>query len=413
MGIKAANQTVLERLTEGRPTLVDCLPAAQALGLTGRTVLHAGPPLQWDRACATMQAAVLCAVRYEGWAPDDRRARELVERGEVTIGPCHHRAAVGPMTGLITPSMPVFVVENRAYGNRAHVTINEGLGKVLRFGANDESVIERLRWLQREAGPLLGAAIRLAGGIDLRAVMAQALRMGDEMHQRNVAASSLLARKLMGPVARVSAPPEAVARVAEFMAENDQFFLNLAMAAGKAMADPCLGTADSTAVAAMARNGTDFGIRVAGLGDRWFTAPVEMPAGLYFPGYGPEDANPDIGDSAIVETMGLGAFAMAGSPSVVRFVGAGGAKDAVRATEEMSEICLGEHPHFRIPYLDERGTPVGIDLRKVVETGITPLINTGIAGKVPGTGQIGAGVARAPLACFHQALEAFAARPRT
>jgi hypothetical protein len=404
---------VLERLTEGRPTLVDCLPASQALGLAGRTVLHAGPPLLWDRACATMQAAVLCAVRYEGWAPDDARAREMVERGEVAIGPCHHRAAVGPMTGLITPSMPVFVVENRAHGNRAHVTINEGLGKVLRFGANDESVIERLRWLQQEAGPLLGAAIRLAGGIDLRAVMAQALRMGDEMHQRNVAASSLLARKLMGPLARVAAPVEAIARVAEFMAENDQFFLNLAMAAGKAMAEPCLGVADSTVVAAMARNGTEFGIRVAGLGDRWFTAAVEMPAGLYFPGYGPEDANPDIGDSAIVETMGLGAFAMAGSPSVVRFVGAGGAKDAVRATEEMSEICVGEHPHFRIPYLDERGTPVGIDIRKVVETGITPLVNTGIAGKVPGTGQIGAGVARAPLACFHQALEAFAGRTRT
>jgi hypothetical protein len=359
-----------------------------------------------------MQAAILCAVRYEGWAPDDDRARELVARGEVAIGPCHRRGAVGPMTGLITPSMPVFVVENRAHGNRAHVTINEGLGKVLRFGANDASVVERLRWLQEEAGPILGAAIRETGGIDLRAIMAQALRMGDEMHQRNVAASALLARKLMGPLARASASPEAIARVAEFIAANDQFFLNVVMAAGKAMTDPCSGEPDSTLVVAMARNGTDFGIRVAGLGDRWFTAPVEMPKGLYFPGYGPQDANPDIGDSAIVETIGLGGFAMAGSPSVVRFVGAGGAKDAIRATEEMAEICLGEHPHFRIPALDERGTPVGIDIRKVVETGIAPLINTGIAGKIPGTGQIGAGVARAPLACFEQALEAFA-RNRT
>jgi hypothetical protein len=409
MSIKTANQMALQRLTGAQPVLVDCLPAGQAMGLAGRTVLHAGPPLRWDRACSTMQAAVLCAVRYEGWAPDDAAALDLVRRGEIRLVPCHHLGAVGPMTGIITPSMPVLVVENRAHGNRAYVTINEGLGKVLRFGANDDSVVERLRWLQREAGPILGAAIRASGGIDLRVLMAQALRMGDEMHQRNVAASCLLARALMAPLARVNTEPRAVARTADFIAGNDQFFLNVAMAAGKAGTDPCLGLADSTLVVTMARNGTDFGIRVAGLGDRWFTAPVEMPNGLYFPGFGPQDANPDIGDSAIVETMGLGGFAMAASPAVARFVGAGGMREAIRATEEMAEICLGEHPHFRIATLDERGTPVGIDIRKVVETGITPLINTGIAGKTPGVGQIGAGVARAPLACFEQALEAFGA----
>jgi len=408
MSIKTANQETLQRLTEGQPVLVDCVPAAQACGLADRTVLHAGPPLAWDRACATVRSALCCAVRYEGWAPDDTVAADLIRTGAVRIGPCHHQGAVGPMTGIITRSMPVFVVENRAYGNRAHVTINEGLGKVLRFGANDESVIERLRWLAREAGPILGTAIRATGGVDLRALMAQAVRMGDDMHQRNVAASALLARRLLGPLARTGADPAALGRVADFLGANDQFFLNLAMAAGKVLTDPCRGVADSTLVVTMARNGTDFGIRVAGLGDRWFTAPVEMPKGLYFPGYSEADANPDMGDSAIVETIGLGAFAMAASPSVVRFVGAGGFQDAVRATEEMAEICLGAHPHFRMPTLDERGTPVGIDIRKVIETGITPMINTGIAGKIPGTGQVGAGVARAPLACFEQALEAFA-----
>jgi hypothetical protein len=313
------------------------------------------------------------------------------------------------MTGIITASMPVFVVENRPHGNRAHATVNEGLGKVLRFGANDASVIARLGWLAREAGPLLGAALRNAGGLDLRALMAQALRMGDEMHQRNIAASALLARALMPHLARAAADTSAVARIADFIAGNDQFFLNLAMAAAKASADPCLEIPGSTMVATMARNGTDFGIRVAGLGDRWFTAPVNTPEGLYFPGFTAADANPDMGDSAIVETVGLGAFAMAASPAVVRFVGAGGLRDAVRVTEEMAEITLGEHPHFHIPTLDERGTPVGIDIRKVVETGITPLINTGIAGRTPGTGQIGAGVVRAPLACFEQALAAAAA----
>jgi Protein of unknown function (DUF1116) len=389
--------------------LIDCVPAREALGLPARTVLHAGPPLAWERASPPVQTAILCAIRYEGWATEDTAARRLVEDGAVTLTPCHHAGAAGPMTGLVTASMPVFVVENRPRGNRAYATINEGLGKVLRFGANDESVVTRLRWLADEAGPLLGAAIRGTGGLDLRAVMAQALRMGDEMHQRNLAASSLLARALMPHLARAAADTAAVARLAEFIGGNDQFFLNLAMAAAKASADPCLEVAGSTMVATMARNGTDFGIRVAGLGARWFTAPVNTPQGLYFPGFSAADANPDMGDSAIVETVGLGAFAMAASPAVVRFVGAGGLRDAIRVTDEMGEITLGEHPHFRIPTLDDRGTPVGIDIRKVVETGITPLINTGIAGRTPGTGQIGAGVVRAPLACFEQALEAMAA----
>ena len=372
-------------------------------------MLHSGPPLPWDRACPTVQTAVLCAIRYEGWAATDGEARERLERGEIALGPCHRAGAVGPMTGIVTPSMPVFVVEDRAGGHRGAATINEGLGKVLRFGANDHTVIERLRWLAAEAGPLLGAAIRAAGGVDLRALMAQAVRMGDEMHQRNVAASSLLARALMPHLARATSDAAAVAGVAEFIAGNDQFFLNLAMAAGKAGADACVGVEGSTMVATMARNGTEFGIRVAGLGDRWFTAPVRLPDGLYFPGYSAHDANPDMGDSAIVETIGLGAFAMAAAPAVVRFVGAGGMAEAIAVTEEMGEICLGEHPHFRMPTLDDRGTPVGIDVRRVVETGITPLINTGIAGRIPGTGQIGAGVVRAPLACFEAALEALAA----
>ena len=408
MTIGEANGRALDRLTSAQPVLMDCVPARAALGLDERTVLHSGPPLPWEHASPPVQAAVLCAIRYEGWAADDAAGRRLVESGRVSLKPCHHAGAAGPMTGIITASMPVFVVENRPLGNRAHATVNEGLGKVLRFGANDASVIARLGWLAREAGPVLGVALREAGGLDLRALMAQAIRMGDEMHQRNIAASALLARALLPHVARAVPDTGAVARIADFIAGNDQFFLNLAMAAAKAAADPCLEIPGSTMVATMARNGTDFGVRVAGLGDRWFTAPVNTPEGLYFPGFTAADANPDLGDSAIVETVGLGAFAMAASPAVVRFVGAGGFRDAVRVTEEMAEITLGEHPHFRMPNLDDRGVPVGIDIRKVVETGVTPLINTGIAGRTPGTGQIGAGMVRAPLACFEQALDAFA-----
>jgi Protein of unknown function (DUF1116) len=280
---------------------------------------------------------------------------------------------------------------------------------VLRYGANDETVVARLRWLAAECGPLLGAALRSTDGLDLRTLMAQALRMGDEMHQRNVAASSLLVRALLPSLARVAPSGAVLARVAEFLAGHDQFFLNVAMAAGKAMTDPALGVPGSTLVVTMARNGTDFGIRVAGLGNRWMTAPVPMPVGLYFPGFTAQDANPDLGDSAIVETIGLGGGAMAASPAVARFLGAGGAAEALAVTDDIREICHGEHPHFRIPALDERGVPTGIDVRRVVETSVTPLINTGIAGRRAGVGQIGAGVVRAPLDCFHQALEALAA----
>jgi hypothetical protein len=406
--IERANAEAFTRLTGGEPVLIDCRPAWEALELPAKTVLHAGPPIAWARMCEPMRAAVLCASRYEGWAANDDAARRLVERGEITLAPCHRWRAVGPMTGIVTRSMPVFVVENRVHGNRAYATINEGLGKVLRFGADDPTVIARLNWLAQEAGPLLGAALRAAGGLDLRTLMAQALRMGDEMHQRNVAASALLARALMPHVFRVAEKHHAAARLAEFIAGNDQFFLNIAMAAGKALADPAGDVPHSTLVTAMARNGTEFGIKVSALGDRWFTAPVNTPVGLYFPGFSPDDANPDMGDSAIVETIGLGGGAMAASPAVARFVGAGGMAEALAATAEIAEICHGEHPYFRIATLDERGAPAGIDVRRVVETGIAPLINTGIAGRRAGVGQIGAGVVRAPLACFEHALEALA-----
>jgi len=407
MSIKAANAEALRRLTGAQPVLVDCAPAAEALGLEPRTVLHAGPPIAWAAMCAPVRGAVVGALRYEGWARTDAEAARLAADGAIRFEPCHDRGAVGPMAGLVTRSMPVFVVEDRVSGHRAAATINEGLGRVLRFGANDDTVLARLGWLRDQAGPLLGRALRKAGGFELRPLMAQALRMGDEMHQRNVAASSLLLRALLPALVREGADP-ALERLVEFMASNEQFFLNLAMAAAKASADPASGILGATVVTAMARNGAEFGIRVAGCGPRWFTAPVNTPEGLFFPGFGPADANPDLGDSAIVETVGLGGMAMAASPAVARFVGAGGMAEAQRITEEMREITLGEHPHFRIPTQDDRGAPVGIDVRRVVATGITPLINTGIAGRGAGTGQVGAGTVRAPLGCFVAALEALA-----
>jgi hypothetical protein len=312
------------------------------------------------------------------------------------------------MTGMTTRGQPLLVVENKAFGNRTFCAINEGLGKVMRFGGNDAEVLKRLRWLRDVLGPALGRAIRASGGIALKPLIARGLTMGDEMHQRNVACSSLLLRQLAPFLARTANDAGALAECLDFIGRNDQFFLNVAMAMGKALTDPARGIAGSSVVTAMCRNGTDFGIRVSGTHDQWFTAPVEMPSGIYFPGFSERDANPDMGDSAIVETIGLGAFAMAAAPAVVGYIGAGRASEAAVFTRSMAEITVGPNPAWTIPAMDFAGVPTGIDIRLVVETGLVPVINTGIAHREPGVGQVGAGLVKAPVKCFQDALVAFA-----
>lgn len=403
----AANDTAAARMIGAQPFLVDVVPAHEALpGLDDRMILHAGPPVAWDAMCGPMRGAVAGAIVFEGWADTLDRATALAASGAIRFEPNHHHDTVGPMTGLTTRHMPLLVVENRAHGNRAYCTINEGLGKVMRFGGNDASVVSRLHWLARELAPLLGTALRASGGIDLGNIIARGLAMGDEMHQRNVACTSLLLRELAPALARAGAEPDALAECLAFMAGNDQFFLNVAMVMGKAIMDPVRGVTGSSVVTAMCRNGTDFGIRVAGTGDRWFTAPVEMPRGLYFPGFTEADANPDMGDSTIVETVGLGGFAMAASPAVAGFVGAGRASEALDFTRRMWELTVTRNPQWTIPALDFAGVPTGIDICRVVASGMTPTINTGIAHREPGVGQVGAGVVNAPMACFEQAVVA-------
>ena len=394
---EAANAEALRRILAAQPVLTDVRRAGELISRLDaeRLVLHAGPPLEWQRMCGPLRGAICGAIVFEGWAGDLAAAEKLAASGAVTFAPNHHLGAVGPMTGVTTRSMPLLVVENRAFSNRSFCTINEGLGKVMRFGGNDAEVLARLAWLRDEFGPLLGSALR-AAPVELNPLIARGLAMGDEMHQRNVACTSLLLRTL---APRLASSVKAL----EFIGANDQFFLNIAMAMGKCILDPARGIERSSIVTAMARNGTDFGIRVAGRGDEWFTAPVEMPVGLYFPGFSAADANPDIGDSAILEAVGLGAFSMAAAPAVAGFVGAGGFAEALAYTRAMSELTIGQNSKWSIPALEFRGAPVGIDVRRVVETGIQPAINTGIAHRRAGVGQVGAGVARAPLACFEKA----------
>ncbi|MBI2493172.1 MAG: DUF1116 domain-containing protein [Candidatus Rokubacteria bacterium] len=407
MTIGEANREALRRIQAGTATLVGLRPAREVVpGLGERTVLHAGPPVAWERMCGPMRGAVIGAALFEGWAQTPGEAIGLAESGALSFDPCHHHRAVGPMAGIVTPSMAVYLVRNEPFSAEAYATINMGQGKVLRMGAHDASVLERLQWMNRELAPLLDDALRRAGGVDVASLIARALTMGDEAHNRNTAATSLLIRALAPKLATTRQGD--VERALAFMGASDSFFLNVAMAACKATLDPAHGLSGSTLVTAMARNGTEFGIRVSGTGDRWFTAPAPKVQGLYFPGYGPDDANPDLGDSAITETAGLGAFALAAAPAIVQFVG-GTPRLAVETTERMYEITLGEHETFRIPALDFRGTPLGIDVRKVVETSIVPVIDTGIAHRQAGVGQIGAGLAEAPVSCFVEALEAFVA----
>ncbi|HET9491861.1 MAG TPA: DUF1116 domain-containing protein [Methylomirabilota bacterium] len=404
--VETANRRAAAALLGAHAVLVDVRPAIDVIpGMTPDTILHAGPPVEWTRMSGPLRGAVIGALLLEARATSAAEAERLAASGAVGFAPCHHHASVGPMAGVTTASMPVFVVENRAGGNRAYSTLNEGLGKVLRYGAFAPEVLDRLRWFRERLGPALGEAIRRAGGIDVRAIIAQALQMGDECHNRNRAASALLIKALAPHVAALDLAASERERVLTFAAGNEHFFLNVGMAACKLAADAAHGVPGSTLVTTMARNGTDFGIRVSGLGDRWFTAPADTPVGLYFTGHGPDDANPDIGDSAITETAGLGGFAMAAAPAIVQFVG-GTPADALATTRLMYEITMAESESYRVPALDFRGTPTGIDVRLVAQTGVLPQINTGIAHRQPGVGQIGAGLVKPPRACFEAALSA-------
>ncbi|MDT8287340.1 MAG: DUF1116 domain-containing protein [Elusimicrobiales bacterium] len=406
--VERANRKALERILSAKPALVGMGVALDVIpGMKRNLILHAGPPVTWDRMCGPMRGGIMAALMYEGLAKTPKEAERLAASGKIKYAPCHEHNAVGPMAGIISASMPVFIVKNEAGSNYAYVTQNEGLGKVLRYGAYSPDVIERLKWMEKTLYPTLKAAIDSLGRIDLKSMVAQALHMGDEVHNRNRAGTSLFYRAIAPAVVKTARDPETAAKVLEFVNGNDHFFLNLSMALCKASLDAGRGVKDSSLVVAMARNGTDFGVQLSGTGGRWFTGAAPVPDALYFPGYTKADANPDIGDSTITESCGLGGFAIAAAPAIVQFVG-GKASDAVGYTLAMYAITAGENNIYKIPYLDFRGTPTGIDVVKVARSGILPFLDTGVAHKKPGIGQVGAGVLSAAPEPFRKAFEAFA-----
>ena len=410
--LNEANAAVIAELRKARPFLVDVRPAGECIPVLreGCTLLHAGPPIAWSDMTGPMQGAVIGASLFEGWAATPEAAEKLACSGGIRFLPCHDQSAVGPMGGITSAHMPVMVVRNAEQGNVAYANLNEGIGKVMRFGAYEGEVQTRLKWMRDVLGPVLSDTLmRMPSGVDLTTLMAQAITMGDEFHQRNIAASALLLRAVSAHVAGGAASAKDQQEVLRFLAVTEQFFLNVAMAYCKCAMDAGARVGEGSIVTAMARNGKDFGIRVSGLGKQWFTAPVNTPVGLFFTGYSQADASPDIGDSAITETFGIGGAAMIAAPGVTRFVGAGGFNDALEISEQMREIYVETNPMFQIPTWDFQGACLGLDIRRVVETGITPVINSGIAHRKAGVGQVGAGTVRPPMGCFEQALEALAA----
>ncbi|SDI60713.1 DUF1116 domain-containing protein [Natribacillus halophilus] len=410
--IAEANETVISLIKDAQPFLIDVKPAKDVIAeLNTKALLHAGPPLAWNDMTHPMQGSCIGAVLFEGWADANEQAEKMLAEGEVEFIPCHSVDAVGPMGGITSANMPVLVVENQTDGNRAYCNLNEGIGKVLRFGAYNDEVVHRLKWMDAVLRPALSQALQqIDGGMNVNVIAAKALSMGDEFHQRNIAASALFLKEIVPYLLTIDLSDKELQEVTQFLADTDQFFLNIMMASCKAVMDAARTVEEGSVITALSRNGYEFGIKVSGLGDQWFTAPVNTPDGLYFSGYSSEDANPDMGDSAILEAFGVGGMAVIAAPAVMRFVGAGGLDDAVATTEEMQEICIDHHPNFPIPSWDFQGAPLGIDIRKVIETGITPVINTGMAHKKAGIGQVGAGTVRVPIACFEKALEALAER---
>jgi len=408
--LRKANREAVERILASRPVLVGIRPAREVVpGMNERLFLHSGPPIQWSKMCGPVKGAAAGAMVYEGVANSVDKAFQRLDDGEIQFSPTHHHRAVSPMAGIVSPSMPVFVVRNKTFGNEAYCPINEGVGRVktLRFGANDAEVIQRLHWMEEKLAPALDQACKTLGEIDLKLTMAEALRRGDECHNRNKSATAIFFRTITPALLDSELDKKAISSVLGFVGGNDHFFLNLSMAASKATMDSAHDIPSSTVVTAMTTNGVEFGIRVSGLGDEWFTAPAPYQTrGKLFEGYSRKDANPVFGDSYISEPAGIGAFAMAASPAISEFVGST-PSFGIQLTRRMYKITLAKHTEFRIPYLNYEGTPTGICLEKVVRTGIPPVVNTGVAHNMPGIGQIGAGIAKAPMACFRRAARRF------
>ena len=402
--IEEANKIAVKKMIDAEPVLVDIAPAIEVIpGLKDKMILHSGPPITWDKMCGAQRGAIIGEVIFEGWANTVDEANRLLEKGEIVLEPNHHHQAVGPMAGTISANSWVYVVENKTFGNKAYCRQVEGMQQ---FGDYSLQALDGLRSWRDIFAPSLRAALKTEGELPLKPIITQALQMGDELHNRHSASSALFGNAMAVGLAKAGLPLQKQISTLYLLKNHNLIFLGLAMAAGKAIADPARNVEYSTMVTAMCRNGTEFGIRVSGLGDEWFTAPSPFVNGLYVPGFSDKDAGFDMGDSAITETVGWGGFVLGGATGILSLVG-GTPEEALGYTREMRTITIASHPTYKMPVFGFEGTPIGIDIRKVVQTNSAPIIDTAIAHKDPGYPKIGAGLVRAPIECFKKALIGF------
>lgn len=402
--IEEANQTAVKRMMDADPVLVDIAPAIEVIpGMKDKMITHSGPPIEWVKMCGAQRGAIIGEVIFAGWAKNVDDAVALLAKGKITLEPNHHHQAVGPMAGTISANSWVYVVENKTFGNKAYCRQVEGMQQ---FGDYSEKALDGLRSWRDLFAPSLRAALKADGELPLKPIITQALQMGDELHNRHSASSALFGNAMAVGLAKAGLPMDKHLPTLYLLKNHNLIFLGLAMAAGKAIADPARNVDHSTMVTAMCRNGTEFGIRVSGLGDEWFTAPAPFVNGLYVPGFSDKDAGFDMGDSAITETVGWGGFVLGGAAGILSLVG-GTPEEALGYTREMRTITIGSHPTYKMPVFGFEGAPIGIDIRKVVQTNTAPIIDTAIAHKEPGYPKIGAGLVRAPIDCFKKALITF------
>jgi hypothetical protein len=401
-----ANAESFSRLEAADPWVVDVALARDVIpAYADNLVLTSGAPMSWEDYAGGQREALIGGALFEGLASTREEAIAGYASGDIRIGSCHDYGAVGSLAGIYTASMPVFVVENRSLGNLGFCNFYEGKEpRRLNYGCYDDGVHDRLVHVNTVLAPVVGEAIRRVGGIALKPMIARALRMGDEVHSRNAAASMLFNREILPAVLdMVRDDVPGVRETVVHLAENDYFFLRLSMAAAKVSADAMV-VPGSTLVSAMAFSCRGFAIRLAGLGDQWFEGPPPVHEGKLFRGHTEDEITWMGGESPITETVGLGGFAQACALSLQDYQG-GSAGIMIERNRQMYEITYGENVTYRIPLFDFRGTPTAIDARRVLATGITPVMDVGLAGR--DGGQIGAGIIRAPRECFELAMSAF------
>lgn len=405
---QTANTAAFQRLAQATPVLTGVQPAGEALpGMKPNVILTSGAPMDWDRYTGGQRAAVIGGALFEGLASDAGDADAKLRSGEIVVDGCHDHGCVGSLAGIYTASMPVLAVTNTANGNTGYCNFFEGPSpKRLNYGTYDDEVRETLMFVNEVIAPVVAEAVRRSdGGIALRPIIRRALGMGDELHSRNAASTLLFGREMVPHLFELFAEkPEEVRQTYAFMSDSPYFFLRLSMAAAKAAADATRDIDGSSVVSAMTFSCAQFSIRLAGLGDRWFSADLPPAEAKLVEGFSESDVEFMGGESVIAETTGLGGFAQAAAFSLQDYQG-GTPEQMAELNRAMYDITVGEHPEYKIPFFGFRGVPIGIDAVKVVETGIRPVMDIGIAGR--SGRQIGAGILRAPLACFELAVSAY------